>query len=402
MNPSVLKFGGSSVATTERIMQIASVLSHRIHKGEKMVIVVSAMGKTTNQLIALAKEIHPRHPHKKALDHLLATGEQQTVALMTMALASHGITCEPLTGFQAGITTDDFYTKARIKKIHVEKLKSLFDHNQVLVIAGFQGMTENGAITTLGRGGSDTTAVALAAALQSTCEIYTDVDGIYTLDPRIHPQAKMIQQISYDEMLELSSTGAGVMETRAIEMGHKNNVPIYVAHAAMTRSGTLIKEKDITMETQAVTGLALQENCFMTTITHMPFNHQLVSKCFSELADAGILVDMISQTGPYDGNMSLSFTTLADDAEAVMTHVQKLFSPYKETHISHTKDITKLSVVGVGMVTQTGVAAKLFALLDQLNIPFHQVTTSEISISYTLPLSEAKRAAIHIAELFSL
>jgi aspartate kinase len=398
---NILKFGGTSVATTEKMSAIASKIKSRYDQGEKLVIVVSAMGKSTDLLINLAQEIN-RKPNKRELDMLLSTGEQVSIALMAMALEDAGMPSIALTGAQAGIYTDAHHSKARIKDIKTDKILSLLNDNQVVVVAGFQGVTHDGSITTLGRGGSDTTAVSLAAALKGNCEIYTDVDGVYSIDPRIYACAKKRECIAYDEMLELASTGATIMDTRAIEIGHHYNVPLYIALNDMITLGTYIKELDPTMEKNAVTGMSISKNCLMVTLSRIPADYKLISAIFADLARAQVIVDMISQTAPQDGRVTLSFTTTREDRETVESVIAHLVD--KEPHIHYTfeSQVVKLSVVGVGMVSQSGVAASIFQVFSENDIPYYQVTTSEISISYTIPIIMLDIAVEKIAKLFDL
>lgn len=400
-NLSVLKFGGTSVGTPERIKAIAKELTRRAALGENLVVVVSAMGKSTDHLIQLAREVSD-NPCKKDMDILLATGEQVSISLLSMAIKDLGYTAIALTGAQAGILTDAIHSKARIETIDASRIRKYLNTNHIVVVAGFQGVTEEGAITTLGRGGSDTTAVSLAAILKCPVEIYTDVDGVYTTDPRNYPKAKKIKVISYDEMLELASTGATIMETRAIEVGHKYSVPMTIALNTFQVEGTIVKEFDESMEKKVVTGLAVTDNCLMVSVSMIPYRSQNVSQLFAQIASQNILVDMISQTAPYHDTVNLSFTTLKEDQEAL----KAILTQYKVDHdtIEYYFDdaLVKLSVVGIGMVSQSGVASRLFSLLSSHDIKFYQVTTSEISISYTIHKDDKMKAIQAIADDFEL
>lgn len=398
---AVLKFGGTSVATTEKIMAIATKLKERHLNGHQLVIVVSAMGKSTDALVQMAHQVNS-NPDRREMDLLLSTGEQVTIALMALSLKQLDIPAHALTGWQAGIITDTRHSKARIQDISKDQLVSILDAGAIPVVAGFQGISEDGEITTLGRGGSDTTAVALAAALGCHCEIYTDVDGIYTTDPRIFPSAKRHTRIAYSEMLEMASTGAGVMETRAIEIANHHQVRIYVALNDMTTPGTWIEEENDQMEKNAVTGLSVSTNCLMTTIEHFPLDYKRISDLFTELADRQIVVDMISQTAPVGNRITLSFTALKEDYHSVSELLDALEVENPEIQVAMDSDVAKLSVVGIGMVSQSGVAAKLFQVLSSESIPFYQVTTSEISISYTIPTALHRRAVQAIAHAFEL
>ncbi len=398
---AVLKFGGTSVATTEKIITLAKKIHARAQRGERLVVVVSAMGKSTDALVKMAHEVH-ENPDRREMDMLLSTGEQVTIALMALSLKQLGAQAHALTGWQAGIITDTRHSKARIQDVSKAQLYSILDSGAIPVVAGFQGVTEDGEITTLGRGGSDTTAVALAAALGCHCEIYTDVDGIYTTDPRLFPEAKRHTRIAYSEMLEMASTGAGVMDTRAVEIANHHQVRIYVAHNDMETPGTWIEEEQETMEKNAVTGLSVSTNCLMTTIEHFPLDYHRISGLFNDLANRHIIVDMISQTAPVGNRITISFTALKEDYLQVSELLNTLTLELPEIQIAMDSDVAKLSVVGIGMVSQSGVAAKLFKVLSSESIPFYQVTTSEISISYTIPAALHKRAVCAIATAFEL
>ncbi len=400
-NTVVVKYGGSSVATTEKIKEIAGRLVARQQGGEQIVVVVSAMGKTTDGLVKLAKEISGA-PCKRDLDMLLATGEQISIALLSIAIKEANGKSVSLTGYQAGIETCDTYSKARISTIHKERIVRHLNRNEIVVVAGFQGVTENGDITTLGRGGSDTTAVSIAAVLGCSCEIYTDVDGVYTIDPRVYPNARKLDVISYDEMLEMASLGAKVLETRSIEMGHKYKVPILVALSTGEYPGTIIKEWDESMEKKAVTGLTVTENCLMVSLSLVPYTAANISRIFAKLAERSIMVDMISQTAPFHKTVNVSFTTLLDDRQAVQEVLDEIESEMQGISVAMDDSLVKLSVVGIGMISQSGVAARLFTLLADNGIEFQQVTTSEISISYTIFAKDKDLAVQAIAEAFEL
>lgn len=400
-NTVVVKYGGSSVATTEKIRNIAERLVRRQRQGERVVVVVSAMGKTTDGLVSLARELSSA-PCKRDMDMLLSTGEQVSIALLSIAIKECGGKSISLTGFQAGIETCDTHSKARISAIKKDRIVQHLDQNEIVVVAGFQGVTENGDITTLGRGGSDTTAVSIAAVLECPCEIYTDVDGVYTIDPRVYPNARKLDVISYDEMLELASLGAKVLETRSIEMGHKYKVPILVALSTGEYPGTIIKEWDETMEKKAVTGLTVTENCLMISLSLVPYTAANISRIFAKLASRNIMVDMISQTAPFHNTVNVSFTTLLDDRLAVEEVLEEIKDEMDGIGITLDDSLVKLSVVGIGMISQSGVAARLFTLLADNGIEFQQVTTSEISISYTIFAKDKDLAVQIIAEAFEL
>ena len=379
----VHKYGGTSVASTDKIKNIAKKIVAEKEKGHDLVVVVSAMGKTTDDLIELSKKIST-NPDKRDLDMLLSTGEQVSISLLSMALKEYGVDAICLTGFQAGIKTQGPHTKNKIIDIDIEKVKSYLKEGKVVVVAGFQGMNEKGDITTLGRGGSDTTAVALAAKLRGGCHIYTDVDGIYSVDPRRYKEAKKLDDISYEEMMEMASLGAGIMEPRAVEIGCKYQIPIYVASSQHDITGTTIRGVDHNMEENVITGLSISDDVLMVTISNLEFKVENIAIVFEKLAEANINVDMISQTGPINGIVNLSFTASTDDYDVIKEVMQQLKKQYQEIDIELEDDITKVSVIGVGMLNQSGVTEKIFRILANHHISFRQVTTSEISISYTI------------------
>ena len=384
----VHKYGGTSVGTTEKIKRIAKRVIAEKDKGNDMVVVVSAMGKTTDYLVEMSKEI-AINPNKREMDLILSTGEQVSIALLSMAFQEFGYDAIALTGFQAGIKTYGPHTKNKILDIDDEKIKNYLKEGKVVVVAGFQGVNENGDITTLGRGGSDTTAVAIAAKLGCPCHIYTDVDGIYSVDPRLYKEAKKLDVISYEEMMEMASLGAGVMEPRAIEIGCKYNIPIYVASSINDVGGTYIKEYDEKMEGNVVTGLSVCDDILMVTISHILYNLDHVATLFEKLAIENVNVDMISQTAPVDGYINVSFTAPKDD----LFVIEKVMGDLEgRVEISIEDEITKISVVGIGMRNQSGVSGRLFRILADNEISFRQVTTSEISISYTIDKKDKEKA----------
>lgn len=397
----VQKYGGSSLATIAKIRLVAERVAKRKDKGEQLVVVLSAMGKTTDTLIGMAKELSEM-PTKRELDMLLSTGEQVSISLMSMTLNNMGYDSVALTGFQAGIMTEGFHTKSRIQDIEIENVKKYLQKDKIVVVAGFQGINEQGDITTLGRGGSDTTAVALAAKLQCTCEIYTDVDGIYTVDPRLFPTARKLDSISYEEMLEMASLGSGVMETRSVEIGQRYDVPIYVALSSEDWPGTTIKEYDGTMENKVITGLSVSDKDLMVTANYVPYDIKNISMIFDAVAEMDINVDMISQTAPSHGLVNLSFTAPKTDEDLIMDIMEKMQNEFKGVELEIEKDITKLSVVGIGMRSQSGVAAKMFRVFADNDIQFKQVTTSEIRISYVISTKDKQKAIDAVAKKFNL
>lgn len=401
MTTIVQKYGGTSVGSLENIKNIAKRLIEYKKKIDNIVVVVSAMGKTTDKLIEMAKGISP-NPCKRELDMLLSTGEQITISLLSMALMEYGYESISLTGFQAGIKTEGLHTRNRITDIDIENVQSHLDQGKIVIVAGFQGVNENGDITTLGRGGSDTTAVSLAAKLGCPCEIYTDVNGIYSVDPRLYSDAKKLDTISYEEMMEMASLGAGVMETRAVEIGCKYKVPIYVALNSGKVKGTYIKELEKGMERKAITGLTASDDVLMITINNVEYNPKNIASIFERLANYNVNVDMISQTAPYNGMVNVSFTTSKEDIDAIEKVINILKNEMKTINVHKDSSISKLSVVGIGMMTQSGVAAKVFKIFSDSNIEFKQVTTSEISISYTIDSKDKQRAVVLLAKELNL
>ena len=401
MGMVVQKYGGTSVGTIERIKNVAKRLAHRRDQGDGVVVVVSAMGKTTDLLISMAKELSEA-PSRREMDALMSTGEQVSIALVSIALNDMGYDSVSLTGFQAGIMTEGFHTKARIQDIDIDRVRHYLSEGKIVVVAGFQGINENGDITTLGRGGSDTTAVALAAKLGCICEIYTDVDGIYTVDPRLFPTARKLDAISFEEMMEMASLGAGVMETRAVEIGQKYNVPIYVALSTEDWPGTYIKEYDVTMESKAITGLSVSDNDLMVTVNHVPYDVKNISMIFEELAKMDINIDMISQTAPSHGFVNVSFTAPKNDGDLINQVLERVTKQFHHVEIEVEREITKLSVVGIGMRSQSGVAARMFKVLADHDIGFKQVTTSEIRISYVIDTKDKQKAIEAVAKEFNL
>ena len=397
----VHKYGGSSLADLDRIKKIASHISKLSDAGEQIVVVASAMGKTTNNLIEMAKKIS-KTPNIRELDTLMATGEQQTVALLSMALNELGKDSISLTGPQAGITTVGHHTKSRIKSVDPKIIRSHLNSGKIVIAAGFQGMNQEGDITTLGRGGSDTSAVALAASLGAQCEIYTDVDGIYGIDPRVYPKAKKIQNISYEEMMEMANLGAGVMETRAVELGKKYNVPIYVGESLRDHDGTLILNQSEIMEDKPITGITLNEDIFMVNIQHLPYSENLVANIFNTLSKYELNIDMISQNITTSGTLDLSFSCFKREESLLRKAIDELNEKSQEISIEIKPDLIMLSLIGIGMVSYSGVAAKVFNTLATHKIPFYHITTSEISISCTISKEHKTIAIQMLAKEFDL
>lgn len=400
MKRAVLKFGGSSVATIDKMKSIVDKIEKRTNQGEQIVVVVSAMGKTTNKLLELAQEASS-NPAKREIDLLISTGEQVSISLLTMILKDRGQDAIALTGFQAGIRTTGLHTKNIITDIDIQKVEQHLTDNKVVVVAGFQGINETGDITTLGRGGSDTSAVALAAKLNCPAEIYTDVEGIYGVDPRVYPSATKLDYVSYEEMKEMAFLGAKVMEHRSIEIGERFQVPIYVASTHSNKTGTWIIEGS-KMEQKQVSGVSTSENVMLVAIKHLPNDHRAVADVFVKLAEAGVNVDMISQSFSSEGLINISFTVSTDDNVSVESILNETKTLYPEILTQTNRDVVKVSVVGEGMRTQSGVAAKLFDLLASNEIAFRLVTTSDISISFTIQKELREKAVVTIAEFFKL
>ncbi|MGE5400678.1 MAG: aspartate kinase [Ignavibacteriales bacterium] len=394
----VQKYGGSSVATPERILKIADKIAKKVHSGFKVIIVVSAMGKSTDNLIRLAKEITP-HPDPRELDMLLSTGEQVSVSLVSMALQSKGLKSKSLNGFQAGIRTTDQFNEAKIISFDKEKILDLMGELEVLVITGFQGITDTGEMTTLGRGGSDTSAVALAAALQVDCEIYSDVAGIYTVDPRLHPAAKKIKYVSYDEMLELASLGAKVLHSRSVEIAKKFGIKIYCGSSFLDEEGSFVADENIIIEQPVVTGCSIMENQTRVYIKNLPVDYSLVRKIFEKVAVEGLNVDMISIINS-NINLAVSFTIVEDKKRHLEEALNKVLKDLNDWDIEYHTGYVKISVVGIGMRSGIGVASSFFKALE--NIPIKLVTTSEIAISCLVEEQYKKSAVDSIVTEFNL
>ena len=363
-------------------------------------VVVSAMGKSTNQLIALAKEASS-NPNKRELDALLSTGEQVSISLLSMMLQDDGYPAIGLSGFQAKIKTSGLHTNNRIDDIDVSLIQKHSEEGKIVVVAGFQGINDQGDITTLGRGGSDTTAIALAAKLGCHCDIYTDVTGIYGVDPRLVPHAKQLETISVDEMKEMAFLGAKVMEPRSIDIAQHYGVIVRVAHAHIESQGTLILKEDM-MEHRPITGCSVIEKIVLVNIQHLPASMSLIAHLFVTLANEGINIDMISQTQSSDGYVTLAFTASSDDLDN-LEHVLRVLTQDQPQAIIHVdKHVAKVSVVGSGMRSQSGVAARLFQLFADHHIAYKLITTSEISISYTMSKDHTLQAVQLIAQEFGL
>jgi aspartate kinase len=405
----VQKFGGSSVATAERIMAAARRAIRAKQAGHQVIVVVSARGDTTDELIALAREITDQPPSRE-MDMLLATGEQVSIALMAMAIQSLGHPAISFTGAQIGIVTDSFHTKARIKNISTQRLRQALEEGNIVIVAGFQGVDENYNITTLGRGGSDTTAVALAAVMKHDpespftsvdCEIYTDVDGVYTTDPRIVPEARKIPAISYDEMLELASVGAGVMHSRSIEFAKKFHVPLQVRSSFSDVEGTWIVPENEWMRRYPVCGAAIVRDEARVSILGVPDRPGISHRIFSAIADKNIVVDMIVQNVGSEGKADIGFTVLNNELQATLALLRPLAAELG-ARVTHEENVSKVSVVGAGMRSHTGVAERMFAALAEENVNIKMISTSEIKISVLVDKADGVRALRTVHSAFRL
>ena len=398
----VKKFGGTSVADAERIEAVADNIESEILTGNKVTVVLSAMGDSTDDLIKLAKEINPE-PDLREYDALVSTGEQISVALLAMALLKRGIKGKSYTAYQLGIKTNSSHSRARILDVEVSKITSELNEGVVPVITGFQGMNESGDITTLGRGGSDTTGVALAAALDADeCQIYTDVDGIFTTDPRVYDKARLLKEVSFEEMLELSSSGAKVLQLRAVEYASKFNLPIRVLSSFNGGEGTLVQEEKNIMERPIVSGISSIDSEAKLTIRGVPDIPGVAAKILSPISDAGIEVDVIVQNIGADNTTDFTFTVNKDDTKQAEEILKKTSTTLGGGLIDVDDDIAKISIVGRGMRAHAGVASKMFQALAKSEINISMITTSEIKISVVIKKSEMTKAVAALHDAFDL
>lgn len=398
----VQKYGGSSVANPARIKNVAERILRYKHKGFRLVVVVSALGDTTDELIDLAHKIS-QQPSERELDMLISTGEQASCALLAMAIQELGGRAISFTGAQVGILTDTTHTKAKIIDINARRIASEIKSGKVVIVAGFQGVTINQDITTLGRGGSDLTAVALAKVLKAkVCEIYTDVDGVYTADPRIVPEARKLSTLSYDEMLELASLGAQVMQARSIEVAKKYDVPIVVRSSFTYREGTMITKEIRVMEDVLVSGVTLNKDEAKVTVLDVPDKPGVAATIFKELAKAGINVDMIIQNISHTRRTDVSFTVVKSDLSKTIKVMKATADRIGAGGVIQDEDIAKVSIVGVGMRSHSGVAAYMFEALAEDNINIEMISTSEIKISCIIRRAHADRAMRAVHKKFAL
>jgi aspartate kinase len=401
----VQKFGGTSVADPERILRCARRVTEARAAGNRVVVVVSAMGHTTDELIALASKVSSA-PSPREMDMLMSTGEQVSVALMAMALHALGCDAVSMTGAQAGIDTDSAYRKARIARIDRSRLERVLGSGAVPVVCGFQGLSPDGDITTLGRGGSDTTAVALAATLDvaadgGTCEIFTDVDGVYTADPRIVPTAAKLRHISYEEMLELASVGAAVMHPRAVLFGEKFGVPIHVRHSQRPDTGTLIVPEEQIMEDIVVVGCALKPDLGRISLKGLPRSPGIQAQIFEQIAAANVSVDDILQT-EFGDTTTIAFTVEHGDIADVKSICQSLVGALGQGEIDVEVGLAKISAVGTGMKSHSGVASRMFRALADAGVPIHNITTSEIKITAIVDRQHGERGLQAVHDAFGL
>ena len=397
MKRRVLKFGGSSVADFTKIKNIAEMLKRRVDDGEQLIVVVSAMGKTTDQLMENVSHLTTT-PKDEELALLLTTGEQQTVSYLSMVLNDIGVSARAMTGYQAGIKTVGHHLKSRIAEINPETFNKEFKDKDVLVVAGFQGVNDELELTTLGRGGSDTTAVALAASNQIPCEIYTDVDGVYATDPRILSEAKRLDYVSYEEMMEMSALGAGVLETRSVELAKNYDIPLYLGRTLSNVKGTWIMPRT---EIKAVTGVALDTHMMHVTISYPLPDNRLLTQLFTALDEGSVNVDMISQIVNVEG-LQLSFSIKDSDVQQISSILEELSTTFDALDYKINEAYVKISLIGSGMRDMSGVASKAFITLINSNIPFYQTTTSEISISYVIDAKNGNKAVEVLYDAFDI
>lgn len=398
----VQKFGGTSVGSAERIMNVADRVLEEKNNGNDVVVVVSAMGKTTDQLVSLAKALSS-NPSKREMDMLLSTGEQVTISLLAMALAEKGVSAISYTGWQAGIKTEDIHSNARITNIDTKAIENQLAKGKVVVVAGFQGLTDSGEITTLGRGGSDTTAVALAAALKADkCDIYTDVTGVFTTDPRYVKDARKLLSVSYDEMLELANLGAGVLHPRAVEFAKNYQIPLEVRSSMERESGTVIEEEVSMEQNLVVRGVAFEDEITRVTVLGLPNSLTSLSTIFTTLASHHINVDIIIQSTTGLDTTNLSFSIKTEDLEETLKVLENNKDTLKFERIESEVDLAKVSIVGSGMISNPGVAAEMFEALAKNHIQVKMVSTSEIKVSTVVEEKSMLKAVQVLHDTFEL
>ena len=397
----VKKFGGTSVANKERIYNVARRCIEDYNAGNDVVVILSAMGKMTDELIEKAKDINP-NPSRRELDMLLTVGEQTSVALMAMAMANLGVPAISLNAFQVSMHTTSNYGNARLKRIDTERISHELESRKIVIITGFQGVNKYDDYTTLGRGGSDTTAVAIAAALRADkCEIYTDVDGVYTADPRIVKKARKLNEITYDEMLDLATLGAGVLHNRSVEMAKKYGVTLVVRSSLTNEEGTIVKE-DVKVEKMLVSGVAVDKSAERISIIGLEDKPGTAFRVFDALAKANVNVDMILQSVGRDNTKDISFTVDGNFGEDALKVLEENKARLKYQNIEMEKNVAKVSIVGAGMMSNPGVAAKMFECLYNEHINIKMISTSEIRVTVLIDVKDADRAANAIHDIFGL
>lgn len=398
----VQKYGGTSVGDVARIKNVAKRIKRTVDAGNQVVAVVSARAGVTNELIARAKEITP-YPDDREMDMLMTVGEQETIALMAIALHAMDQPAVSRTGAQAGIMTDFAHTRARIAEISGGDILKQLKDDKVVIVAGFQGINQDGQVTTLGRGGSDLSAIAMAAALKADlCQIFTDVDGVYTADPRVVPDARKINEICYEEMLELASSGSKVMQSRSVEFAQKYNVKFEVRSSMNDNPGTIVKAEVPSMEDVVVSGIAVDKNQVKIIVSNLPDSPGTAAAIFEAIGNAGVIVDMIIQNVGREGRANLTFTTSNEDAHRAVKCVEGVCAKIGGGEVSQSGEIAKLSVVGVGMRSHSGVAGTLFKTLADAGINIDMISTSEIKISVVLTLDKADEATRLVHDVFNL
>ena len=398
----VQKYGGTSVGSVERIRNVANRIAKTFDAGNEVVVIVSAMSGETNRLVALAAEV-TETPSEREYDVLVSTGEQVTIALLSMCLQSMGYDAKSYLGSQIPMLTDKVHAKARIKRIGDENIREDLENGTIVIVAGFQGTDGEGNITTLGRGGSDTSAVAVAAAMKAdVCEIYTDVDGVYTTDPRMVPEARKIEKISYDEMLEMASLGAKVLQIRSVEFAKKYNVVIHVRSSFHDKQGTLVMKEDKDMETVLVSGVAFNKDEAKISIFGVPDQPGISAQIFTPLSDNDITVDMIIQNISHQGATDLTFTVPKGDCKKAVGIIEKVADKIKARGVSSDLDISKVSIIGVGMRSHAGVASTMFEALSQEGINIQMISTSEIKVSCIVDAKYTELAVRVLHKAFGL
>ena len=400
MSLMIKKFGGSSVANAERVFNVANIIIEDYKKGNDVVVVVSAQGDTTDDLIAKAKEINPDGASKREMDMLLCAGEQISIALLAMAIEKLGYPATSLLGWQAGFQTNSTHSLARIKRVEPERIRKELDKKRIVIVAGFQGINKYDDLTTLGRGGSDTSAVAIAASMHAdVCQIYTDVDGVYTADPRKVPKAVKMDEITYSEMLELATLGAQVLNNRSVEMAKKYGVQLEVLSSLESKPGTIVKEK-VKMEKMLIRGVAKDNNVSRIAIVGLEDTPGVAFKVFNKLAQAKVNIDIILQSVGRDGSKDITFTVTEDQAKDAIDAIESIKDILNYKSITSDNSISKVSIVGAGMETHPGVAAKMFEALSDANINIQNISTSEIKISVLIDQKDADRAVVAVHDKF--